>query len=247
MRNMTRVYIGELPVDLIGSEDEAALRIKALIKSANKPSFVVTLNPEIAYRASVDGNVRYVVKKSSLNLIDGIGIAKLIRWKLGITAPRITGVDAMWKLLMTLDSDIPVYLFGAHKEVIEIVVKKVKEENPNINIVGYSHGYEDWERVYRDIQEKKPKLVLIALGAGRQEKFIYHYVRKLAFGTVSIGVGGSFDVWSGKVERAPQWVQKMGLEWLWRNIKEPKRIKRLIYSFSYMIIAMKKEVHLYEE
>ncbi len=247
MRKMARVYIGEIPVDLLKSEDEAIESINGLINIAEKPSFVVTLNPEIAYRASVDGNVRYVVRKSSLNLIDGIGIAKLIKWKLGISAPRITGVDTMWKLLMTMDNHTPVYLFGAHENVIETVVKKVKEENPNINIVGYFHGYEDWEKVYRDIKDKKPRLVLVALGAGRQEKFIYHYVRKLPFGTVAIGVGGSFDVWSGKVERAPEWVQKMGLEWLWRNIKEPKRIRRLIYSFTYMIMAMKKEVYLYEE
>jgi len=244
---MRRVYIGKIPVDLLDSEDEAVARIKDLIKSVKKPSFVVTLNPEIAYRASVNGDVRYVVRKSSLNLIDGIGIAKLIKWKLGVSVPRITGVDTMWKLLRRMESDEPIYLFGAHKEVIETVMKKAHEENPNINIVGYSHGYNDWEKVYEDIKNKKPRLVLVALGAGRQEKFIYHYIRKLTFGIVAIGVGGSFDVWSGKVERAPEWVQKMGLEWLWRNIKEPQRIRRLIYSFTYLILAMKKEVYLYEK
>ena len=239
---MMRLCIGRIPVDILDNNEQAKKRIIELVNRTNTPSFVVTLNPEIAYRAEIDRRIRYIVRHSSLNIIDGIGIAKIIKWKTGITPTRITGVDTIWQVLMNVDDDIPVFLYGAKPDVLNTVVEKLVSSNPNINIVGISHGYRPWDRVAEEIIKARPRLLLVALGAGRQETFMYHYIRPLTIPILSIGVGGSFDVWSGKVERAPKQVQDLGLEWLWRNIKQPSRIGRLMYSMMYMITALKKEV-----
>ncbi len=237
-----RFCIGKIPIDVITNEEEAISQIMDIINNTTKVSFITTLNPEIAYRAEIDRRIRTIVSSSTLSLIDGIGIAKLIYWKTGIKARRITGVDTIRKLLLQLNYSIPVYLFGARETVLSTVLDTLKKENPNLNIVGFSHGYQSWDIVAKDIENKKPRLLLVALGAGRQEKFMFYYIRNLKFPIVTIGVGGSFDVWSGTVQRAPQIIQQMGMEWLWRNIKEPSRIGRLSLSVLYMILAMKKEV-----
>jgi len=242
-----RVYIGALPIDILPSEEYARKNILDIIKRTKKPSFVITINPEIAFRAEIDRRIRYIIKNSSLNIIDGIGISKLIQWKLGFTPKRITGVDTIWHVLMTIDKDLPVFLYGAHSDVLTKTVNILKANNPNINIVGFEHGYQPWDIVATKIEKIQPRLILIALGAGRQELFMYYYLRKMNFPFVSIGVGGSFDVWSGHIERAPKKVQDLGLEWLWRNLKQPSRIGRLGFSIMYMIMALKKEVYTCEE
>ncbi len=238
-----RLCIGRIPVDILDSDKEAQKHIIDIAYSVIKPSFIVTLNPEIAYRAEIDRRIRYIVRHSSLNIIDGIGIAKIIKWKTGINPPRITGVDTIWQVLVNAKNDLPIFLYGARPDVLDTVVNKIHSTNPEINIVGISHGYKPWDKVAENIKNTHPRLLLVALGAGRQETFMYHYVRHLDFPILSIGVGGSFDVWSGKVERAPKHVQDLGLEWLWRNVKQPSRVGRLMYSMMYMITALKKEVH----
>jgi len=242
-----RLCIGTLPIDILPDEEHAKKLILDLIKKAEKPTFVVTINPEIAFRAEIDRRVRCIIKNSSLNIIDGIGISKLIQWKLGFTPKRITGVDTIWHVLMTLDRDLPVFLYGAHLDVLTKTVNILRANNPNINIVGFEHGYQPWEAVATKMAKAQPRLILIALGAGRQELFMYYHLRKMKFPFVSIGVGGSFDVWSGHIERAPKKIQDLGLEWLWRNLKQPSRIGRLGFSIMYMITAFKKEVHPCED
>ena len=120
-------------------------------------------------------------------------------------------------------------------------MENLKKEVPDLNAVYIQDGYfKDDEKILSELQKSNPKLALIALGSPKQEIFISH-AKKLLPETVFIGLGGSFDVWSGVVERAPEIYQKMGLEWLYRTIKEPKRFKRIFPTLPLFVLKVLKE------
>ena len=133
---------------------------------------------------------------------------------------------------------LPVALIGAKPEIIEKAVSNLKSEVENLNIV-YSHdGYFDnWNEIMEDLKQVSPKLILVALGSPKQEKFIYE-AKHLLNPALMIGVGGSFDVWSGVVERAPEIYQKLGLEWLYRTIKQPERFKRIFPALPLFVLKV---------
>lgn len=124
-----------------------------------------------------------------------------------------------------------IYLFGGKPDVAKEACENIEIEYPNIKIAGFSDGYykdKDEElKIIDKINEVKPDILFVALGAPKQEKWIYEY-RKILNTKVAMGVGGSVDVWAGKVKRAPEVFSKLGLEWLYRLIKEPSRIGRMM-------------------
>lgn len=167
----------------------------------------------------MDGNYSFVP--------DGIAVVKAAR-KVGTNvAERITGIDiAEYLLKLANENKYSIYLFGAKAEVIEKLVNKIKVEYPNINILGYSNGYiKDRDKIMKDIIKKTPDICMVALGIPYQEKLIAQYFNKVNKG-IYIGVGGSFDVMSGTKKRAPKLFIKLNLEWLYRIIIEPSRLKR---------------------
>ncbi len=122
-----------------------------------------------------------------------------------------------------------VYLIGAEPGVAEEAAQEMQRRYPGLRIAGIQHGYftpDEEPAVVKAIADAKPDLLFVAFGAPRQEKWIRKYMDELG-APVAIGVGGSFDVFAGRTERAPAWMQRAGLEWMWRVLKEPKRIKRL--------------------
>ena len=155
---------------------------------------------------------------------DGVGIVKAGK-KIGCNIKeRITGIDIAYKLLeYGNDLDKTIYLFGAKEEVIVSMKKVLSNQYPNLKIVGTSNGY----------------IVLVALGIPLQEKLIYEYLDKFKKG-IFVGVGGSFDVISGHKKRAPEILIKLDLEWLYRIIKEPKRLKRFYNSNIKFIMNIRK-------
>ncbi len=245
---MRRICIGDIPVDPFASVEKAVQRLDELLHlPGTGPRVGVTLNPEIGYWALKDKDVRKVVTSSSFTTSDGIGITFIIRKKLGIRIPRITGVDVLWEFLKS-NTDIPVFLFGARQGVAEAVYDKLKSYAGGKMIVGMLNGYVPPSVAAERISESDAKMVLVALGAGRQERFIARYILPLQKDIFAIGVGGSFDVWAGRVPRAPVWVQRYGLEWLWRNVRQPSRIIRLVGSARFVLWALwHAEVRICEE
>jgi Teichoic acid biosynthesis proteins len=131
-----------------------------------------------------------------------------------------------------------VFLLGAKEEVLEVATKKIKESFPNLNIVGTHNGYFNTDNEVREQIDKADRDILfVGMGGIKQEKWIVK-TRDLNI-PVNIGIGGSFDVWSGRVKRAPLWVRKMGIEWLYRTVTQPERIWRLknlvVLSFKLLI------------
>lgn len=198
---------------------------------------VVTINPEMMSNPEMIE----IVNNSELVIPDGIGVQIGLKI-IGHNVRRIPGVQFAYRMLEECaKSGQPVALVGAKPEIITLACEKLKEQIPNLNIVYAQDGYfKDDERVLNELKEKSPRLILCALGSPKQEFFIRD-AKKIMPESLFIGVGGSFDVWSGVVERAPEIWQKLGLEWLYRTIKEPKRFKRIFPTLPLFVLKVLKE------
>lgn len=211
------------------------------LKSENK-RFIVTVNPETLMLAEGDDVLRNLLLEETTSLTpDGIAVVKACK-KLGFEVKeRITGIEiAEFLLKVANENGYSLYLFGAREDVIKLLVDKINREYPKVELLGYSNGYvENKDRVMEDIIKLKTDICMVALGIPEQEKIIYKYIEKAKKG-VFIGVGGSFDVMSGSKKRAPRIFIKLNLEWLYRIIKEPSRIKRFWNNNVKFLFKVKK-------
>ncbi len=212
------------------TKEKAFERFVSLLKR-DTTSAIFTPNPEIVLEAQENFALKEALLAGDLVVPDGIGIIYASKvHHLGLTE-RVGGVDLaerMFKFLNTKKGSI--YLFGGKPEVAEIAAFKLSETYPNMRVVGTHHGYIDEETeidVIDDINTLKPDVVFVGLGSPKQELWIHKY-RRLLNCKVLMGIGGGIDVWAGHAKRAPQWVQNINLEWLYRIIQEPRRIKRAI-------------------
>ena len=131
-----------------------------------------------------------------------------------------------------------IFMYGAKPEIVKKAKENLEKKYPNINIVGYIDGYEkDNEKIVNMINESGADIMFVALGSPKQEFWINENKKKLNC-KIYQGVGGSFDVFSGTIKRAPKWMQKCGLEWFYRLIKEPKRIVRQLGLFKFLVLAL---------
>lgn len=209
-----------------------------------KKMFIVTANPETFMMSKKDDELKKLLKdKETILVPDGIAIVKTAKMIGYDVKERITGIDIANKLLdYGNELKKTIYLFGAKQEVIDSMKEVLKKNYPNLKVVGSSNGYEkDKDGVFKKIISKKPDIVLVALGIPMQEKLIYKHLEKFDKG-IFVGVGGSFDVISGHKKRAPKIFIKLNLEWLYRIISEPKRMKRFYDSNIKFIFKVKKEV-----
>ena len=203
--------------------------------------FIITVNPETLMMSESDNELKNILDSNYSFVPDGIAVVKAAR-KIGVNVTeRITGIDISEYLLkLANENKYSIYLFGAKEEVIDALVNKINKEYPNINILGYSNGYvKDRDKVMKDIVKKKPDICMVALGIPYQEKLIAKYFDKVNKG-IYIGVGGSFDVMSGTKKRAPKIFIKLNLEWLYRIMTEPKRLKRFWNSNVKFMFKIKK-------
>lgn len=202
---------------------------------------VVTLNPEMVMNARKKPEFLKILNESELVIPESVGI-KLGLKILGQKAEKIAGIEFAHKLIGKFcANNLPIALLGAKQEILELASKKLKDEFSSLNIVYMHNGYFENDEEIKDIIIKSgAKLVLVALGSPKQEFFINSIKSKMP-DALLIGVGGSFDVWSGVTERAPEIWQKLGLEWLYRTIKEPKRFKRIFPTLPLFVLYVLKE------
>lgn len=200
---------------------------------------VVTINPEMILSAKSNHDFAAIINSAELVIPDGIGVQLGLKI-LGHNVRRIAGIEFGRKLIDKFASQ-PTAFVGAKPEIITKAVENLKKEVPNLNAVYVQDGYfKDDDRVLDELTAANPKLVLVALGSPKQEIFISK-AKNLLPNALFIGLGGSFDVWSGVVERAPEIWQKLGLEWLYRTVKEPKRFKRIFPTLPLFVLKVFKE------
>lgn len=216
----------------------------------DKNLFIVTANPEIVYYARKNSEYMSKLKTADIIVPDGIGIVKASR-KLGTELKeRVPGIELMENILIEANKlHKRVSLLGASKETVKLCQANLKELYPNIKFKS-KHGYKDitdYKRL-QQVKKFKPDIVFVAMGYPKQENWIF-YNRPHFKNTVFMGVGGSFDVFSGRVKRAPHIFIKLNLEWLYRLLKDFKRIKRIIIIplFLLEIIKQKRRPFNYEE
>lgn len=205
--------------------------LKKSLKNEDK-RFIVTANPETFMKSEEDDEINKLLLDEETTLVpDGIGIVKAARMLDYDIKERIAGIDIANKLLeYGNELKKTIYLFGSKQEVIDDMKKVITDNYPNLKVVGAKNGYEkDKDKIFKDIVKKKPDIVLVALGIPLQEKLIYKHLDKFDKG-IFVGVGGSFDVISGHKKRAPKLFIKLNLEWLYRIMKEPSRLKRFYDS-----------------
>ncbi len=231
-------------VEVLGVEfdsvtmDEAVRRGMAMLDT-EKPDYVVTPNPEVVMTCREDALALEAVKNASMVLPDGIGIiygAKL----LGRPLPeRVPGADFALRLFDEMaKTGRSVFLLGAKPGVAELAAQKLSERFPGLVVAGTNDGYfTDDGPVLAKINEAAPDLLLVCLGVPKQEKWMYENRDKLRVRLMA-GLGGSLDVYAGVVERAPESWQRLGLEWLYRLKKEPKRIGRMMKLPKFLFCVM---------
>lgn len=209
------------------SKEEFYELVKKDIVRENK-CFIITANPE-TFNIAIKKEEFYqtLMDKDTVLIPDGIGIVKAANIQKYGVKERITGVDlAEYLLNIANEQKLKVALLGAKEEVINKLKEKINNDLPNVNLVKCENGYiKDKDVFFEELVSKKPDIVLVALGIPYQEELIYKHLSKFTKG-IFVGVGGSFDVLSGTKKRAPKIFQKLNLEWLYRIVKEPKRIKR---------------------
>lgn len=237
-RNKTKLL--GFDIDTFVREDALQCAVDYAIDliESRKGGQVVTINPEMIEYGLKNSDFAQILHNADLVIPDGVGIKIGLRIK-GVNAARIAGIEFSRNLIgECAKNNFSVALVGAKPHIIEKAAENLKKDFQNLNIVYVQDGYfKNVNDVFWGLGEKNPQLVLVALGSPKQEHFITEY-RKDHPETLMIGVGGSFDVWSGEVERAPEIYQKLGLEWLYRTVKEPQRFKRIFPTLPRFILRV---------
>ncbi|MBO5369162.1 MAG: WecB/TagA/CpsF family glycosyltransferase [Clostridia bacterium] len=211
--------------------DQASDKIIEFIKNGEKGKCVFTPNSEIIMMAYRDKDFCDLLNSSDILTADGIGVVYASRIVKNPIAERAAGYDIACLTLQKL-SDIggTLYLFGSKPGVAEEAGKNITAKYPGVKIVGYSDGYFDGTKektIINNIKKCSPDLLFVCLGAPKQEKWINEHKAELNAG-VSLGIGGSLDVFAGTVKRAPEFYTKHGIEWLYRLVKQPSRFVRML-------------------
>ncbi len=220
--------------------DDLLVTADGFVKSG-QPHLVVTLNGEMTARAFRDAEFLEIVQHADLVVADGVGIVWGARMLGSRIENRIPGIEFSSSLLALAErKGYRVYFLGAKSEIVERAASSVLARYPNLQVAGFHSGYfdsaEEADMIHR-IQEARVDILLVGMGGGAQEKWIWHH-RDMGI-PVAIGVGGTFDVWSGSVRRAPRLVQKTGTEWLYRLVVQPSRVRRVgsIFYFMFRVLG----------
>lgn len=224
---------------------EATQKVREFVKSDSFHS-IYTPNPEIVMLAKDDPEFHKILDKADLVVPDGIGVVIASKIKKDPLPERVAGYDLVQSTMKeAVKEGYKYYFFGSKPGISEAAAAKMRETYPGIEIVGTHHGYfkpEDEADIIADINESGANILLVALGAPKQEKWIEANKHLMPNVRVALGVGGSLDVMSGNVKRAPKAFQQLGLEWFYRLIKEPTRFVRMLVlpKFLIKVVCYKK-------
>ncbi len=222
--------------------EEALDAAKALLQGEHAAR-VVTPNAEIAYEALHDENMRTLLNSAELMLPDGAGVvlaSKILKTPL---KQKVAGVDFADGLLGVLETTgQSLYLLGSKPGIGELAAQKMMQKHPRLRIAGIADGYfQDEAPVIDKINASGADVLFVCLGAPKQEQFMARHQKALHVKLMA-GLGGTLDSFAGTVKRAPKWMIRLNLEWLYRLIKEPKRFKRMLRLPKYLWAVVRKRI-----
>ena len=209
----------------------------------NEQVFIVNINPEIAVDNYNNDELKSIFNEQKYQIPDGAGIVWASKRQNGNIKERITGIDLMNAICKNLcEFDAKIFLYGSKEGISEKAKIELEKLYPKINIVGTCSGYEYENIAIEKINKSNANILFVGLGSPKQEQFIIKNMDKLKDIKIFMPVGGSFDVISKTKKRAPNWVIKCNLEWLYRLFQEPKRIFRQFKLIKFMYLV-RRETH----
>lgn len=238
---LNRVFIGDIFLNTINKNEASECIFSACQSKGSLPLTVVTPNPIMVMNARDNKALFSALGNADLSLADGVGIISAAK-RAGMHLPeRVTGIDTGYAVLKKLaEIGGSVYLLGAKPGVAELASENLSETLPGLRIVGTHDGYfENDEEIISDIKDKLPDLLIACLGSPRQEIWVNKYKNELRGVGAIMCLGGALDVWSGRINRAPKAFIMLRLEWLWRMIREPKRVKELPKMIKFRFLTRK--------
>jgi len=225
-----------------GKREEIISEIERRLSNGEK-TFIVTLNVSILMEAIKDPSYRKILEEANMVIPDGSGIVWALDVIANVKTDRVTGIDTMTHLCeLSKRKGWKVYLLGAREDVAKKACENLRKNG--VNVVGYHHGYFEKDgEVIVEILSKKPDLLFVGMGVPKQERWIHEHFKKIPV-RLAMGVGGSIDVVSGRKKRAPEFVQKMKLEWLYRFLQSPwnkRKIPFQIMKFVFLVLRERKK------
>lgn len=191
---------------------------------------VVTLNAEMAMQADQEPELAVVIRQALLTIPDGIGVVGYLQLR-GQRVQRLPGIELAAAMIQeAAQRGWKVFFYGGEPDVAAEAARHWHQRFPHLQIKGVWHGFLSGSEeltMLRSIERERPQIILVGMGVPRQEFWIAKHLQ-IAPQAAWVGVGGSFDIWSGRKDRAPVWLQQLGLEWTWRLYKEPWRWRRML-------------------
>jgi N-acetylglucosaminyldiphosphoundecaprenol N-acetyl-beta-D-mannosaminyltransferase len=238
---MEWVQILDVPISRVNNQE--AMAILASFVASGDPHLVVTADASAVVIAAGDSEYRAIVNRADLVTPDSVGILWAAR-RLGRPLPeRVSGVDLAERLCeLAGRHGWGVFFYGAAPGVAETAAAQLRERFPGMRIAGAAHGFlneREQAALEEQIRQAKPEILLVAMGIPRQEKWLARRMEALRV-PLSMGVGGSFDVFAGNVARAPTWMQRHGLEWLFRLSKNPKKISKVATLPRFVLMVLRR-------
>ena len=226
---------------------ETLNEIDKLIQKKNC-SYVVTPNVDHIVRLEKDEELQKVYKNASLILTDGKPLIWISKWYKTPIKEKISGSDLFPRVCqLAANKNYTMYLLGAAEGVADTAARNLMKKYPGLNIVGtYSppFGFEkneqEMNKIKTQIQDVHPDILIVGLGCPKQEKFMYYHCKELGV-PISFGLGASIDFEAGNIKRAPKWMSNHGLEWLYRFLKEPKRLFKRYFVDDLKIIQVARK------
>lgn len=234
-----------------GTEAETIAEIESAIGQRNRAIQQIVVNVAKIVHAQNDEELRSAINNSDIVNIDGQGVVWALKL-LGYPIPgRVAGCDLFQKLIaLSAEKGYRPYFFGAKQEVLDEMLSRFRALYPNLEIAGARNGYysaEDEAGIAAEIAAAKPDMLFLGITSPKKELFIDRYTAQMNI-PYTMGVGGSFDVVAGKVKRAPRWMQRVGLEWFYRILQEPRRMwKRYAVTNSKFFFLLLREFRDHRE
>ena len=221
-----KAFVLNCPIDLCNLEEASNKANDAIQNNINFQ--IITINPEMIMNAQKNEHFFNILSNSDLNIADGVGVKIALKLK-KINQNQIRGVDFSRELIkLASQNNYRVAFLGAKEEVIQKAKENFLKKYPNLNFVYTRNGYfDDENKIIEEIKSANPQILLVGLGSPKQEEIIVK-LKSVLQGCTMVGVGGSFDVFSGIVKESPMIYRKLGLEWLYRTILQPERFKRIL-------------------
>lgn len=220
-----RINILNTTIDVLTMKETIDLVEKYI--TTKTPLHLMGVNADKINEVNANKLMSEIVNKCGVINADGASVVLASKYLKKPLPERVSGIDLMMNLVELADQkSYKIFLLGAKEEVVKKTKEKLIQKYPKLNVVGIRNGYfkeADWEMVSEQIEKTNPDLVFVGITSPIKE-YLIEYLQNKGHKEVFMGVGGSFDVISGNIPRAPLWMQKMNLEWLFRMLQEPKRL-----------------------